>query len=149
MEKEDIIAADKKKYPGCFHSEASQMNCSNSGENGEFICETIRSIQRMCPRQRPVTIFSSKEQSDDVPGGMLGMFGGGGRVAGAEEFGQSDPFSMLESIFGGNFPGVSIEGSTGGHSHRGNPHAIARHGDSKVPVVAGIPGEARGPIERV
>jgi len=69
---DDIIRSDKLNYPHCHYSKSVSQSCSynnrsssgnqTQGDMDKFICETVTSISRICPNQRPVTIFSKKDQ---------------------------------------------------------------------------------------
>jgi hypothetical protein len=72
---DDIIRSDKLNYPHCHYSKSVSQSCSynnrsssgnqahsSDGDMDKFICETVTSISRICPNQRPVTIFSKKDQ---------------------------------------------------------------------------------------
>lgn len=73
---DDIIRSDKLNYPHCHYSKSVSQSCSynNRSSSGnqahssdgdmmdKFICETVTSISRICPNQRPVTIFSKKDK---------------------------------------------------------------------------------------
>jgi hypothetical protein len=63
MEESDIIEADKKKHPNCHYSESLQKSCSQT--NDDFLCETVRSVLRLCPNERPVQILNKVERSTD------------------------------------------------------------------------------------
>ena len=62
----DIIQKDKVHYPHCYYSKALSQSCSynqnNSNDLDRFVCETVTSISRQCPNERPVTIYSKKDQ---------------------------------------------------------------------------------------
>jgi hypothetical protein len=94
----EIIARDRESHPNCGYSESTSTSCSSG--NG---CETIREIMRMCPRQRPVTIYSKSERNDysDVQSNSIfpGLFGSRG-VTGVDDI-AGDPWSILNGIFGG------------------------------------------------
>lgn len=128
-----IIEEDKErtKYR-CSYSISSSESCSSA--DGKFVCEVMKRIQRNCPGERPVTIFSKNEKNDsnesDIAerhqshshshssssshsmdfnsgGGQSSMdfnFGGGGGIFGA----GVDPFSFakkfLEFAEGDAFP---------------------------------------------
>lgn len=71
-----IIRSDKLNYPHCHYSKSVSQSCSynnrnssnssqtqsSDGDMNRFVCETVTSISRICPNQRPVTIFSKKDQ---------------------------------------------------------------------------------------
>lgn len=57
---DEIIARDQQTHPDCQYSVNFSQVCSS--HNGDMVCETIRNLQRYCPGQRPVTIYSKKDQ---------------------------------------------------------------------------------------
>ena len=98
---DDIIAKDRAEHPNCSYSESSQHVCSSS-MNNNTTCEIITEIRRMCPRERPVKIYSKTERNTGDEGsldeeGFGGIFGS---ARGFESF-PVDPWSALNRIFGG------------------------------------------------
>lgn len=63
MEESQIIEADKSKHPNCHYSESLQKRCSQT--NDDFLCETVRSVLRLCPNERPVQILNKVERTTD------------------------------------------------------------------------------------
>ena len=62
---EDVVKNDNKKFPHCGYSTSSSMKC-NTTEEGHYVCETIKSIQRLCPGERPIVIYNEKEQNSST-----------------------------------------------------------------------------------
>lgn len=138
-DRNDVIAKDKESHPDCYYSESSQMKCSNSGEQGGLICETIRNIQRLCPKKKAVTIYSTKEQSRSDESEGISGFGSFGADQGHQHM---DPFALFGSMLGGLPGGVPGDNPFPHPQHR-------RQIRSRQVEPPDIPGEARGPIERV
>lgn len=148
--KEDIIAKDKEEHPECFYGESSSMRCSNNDDGGDFICKTIRNIQRMCPRKRPVTIYSSTEQTrpdqtesgfhtfDPFAGFQIPGDGSGGGFGAMD----NDLFAVFGRMLGGGHP----------EDFQRFPHPSSQYRQRPSPKIRQppeLPGEARGPIERI
>ena len=55
----EIVEEDSQQHPNCSYAVSLQKSCSN--KNGDFTCETIRKINRMCPNKKSVVIFSESE----------------------------------------------------------------------------------------
>lgn len=91
VDDDTIIRSDKMNYPHCHYSKSVSQSCSynnrsssssqtqsSDGDMDRFICETVTSISRICPNQRPVTIFSKKDQrtgSNAAPDDSDDLFG--------------------------------------------------------------------------
>lgn len=109
-----IIEEDKKKNPNCSYSDAYQKSCSLNNEDGKFLCETIRNIERVCPNKKPIVIYSKKtvtnSNSDEMGKDIIST----PLIPSIERFlNQKDPFdsysdplfkaeSFFESLFGLN-----------------------------------------------
>lgn len=57
---EEIVKQDKLQHPTCRYATYLSQACTT--KNGEFVCETTKRIDRMCPKEKPVTVFSSSKQ---------------------------------------------------------------------------------------
>jgi len=65
-ESEKIVEEDRKQFPNCNYSFSSSKSCRT--KDGGLVCEMMKTINRNCPKERPVTIYSSKTQYDADPG---------------------------------------------------------------------------------
>ena len=61
-EEEEIVRKDKLDHPNCGYSISTSKSCST--RDGIFVCETLKKINRMCPNERPVTVYSNKIKTD-------------------------------------------------------------------------------------
>lgn len=155
MDKEDeIIKEDRLQHPNCSYARSLQQSCSN--KNGEFTCETIKKINRMCPNERPVVIFSenmSQKGSKDVdipfdPFDLLKDFGFGESTIGRPPGGfpsmppiRSRPSTIPqqpESGFQFKFGGSLVDDDEGGSSSLlerfgfGSSKTTSQKGSSKM-----------------
>lgn len=105
MEEDEIIAKDRANHPDCNYSISFNETCYD--KNGEFVCDSIKNFQRICPGKKPVTVYSQKQQFKGSPE----QHSGGDdpmkffnfqfpRTPGGGADKLMDPFSMAESIFG-------------------------------------------------
>lgn len=93
------IQNDQKLHPNCGYSMAINETCSNN-EKGDFVCQAMRSIQRVCPGKRPETIFSKKTQSNGDPHAHNHDMPFGGRVVDPNfNFFDQPIFKFAEEIF--------------------------------------------------
>eukprot|EP01038_Epipyxis_sp_PR26KG_P005587 gene5587-7713_t len=60
-----IIEEDRKRNPNCGYSISSSS--TGSTINGKYVYETSKILQRMCPGQSPVEIFSKSQKQDHPP----------------------------------------------------------------------------------
>jgi hypothetical protein len=60
-EKQAIIEADRKNYPKCGYS--TSISTFTSNKDGDYVTETIERIQRLCPNENPVEIFSERRNN--------------------------------------------------------------------------------------
>ena len=65
-ESDKIIQEDRKQFPNCNYSISSSKSCQT--KDGSLVCEMMKTINRNCPKERPVTIYSNKTQYDTNPG---------------------------------------------------------------------------------
>jgi len=65
MEDDEIIAKDKVNHPDCSYSISFNETCSD--KNGQFVCESLKNFQRICPGAKPVTVYSKKQQFTGNP----------------------------------------------------------------------------------
>lgn len=156
-EMDEFIAHDREAHPGCSYSTSSETSCqsSSSSGGGGLTCDTIVKVTRMCPRERPMVVYSKKQSNVDVTemedGGALG-FGLGGVIGGLFGGQQPDsalgPWSALQDIFG-----AIDRGQQQFPQHRGPPqHAFPRPGqgtDRGSGSSDFMPGSRSGPSERV
>jgi hypothetical protein len=56
----EAIEADQKEHPTCRYSTSYNSMCRSV--NGNYQCENVRSLQRICPQQRPVEIFKKTDK---------------------------------------------------------------------------------------
>jgi hypothetical protein len=108
-EEEKVYKKDQVANPNCSYSVNNSKVCQND-ENGRFVCETIRQLQRMCPNKQPVTIYKHSNQSvqpqeaesNDIPS-LLSPFGGfSSPFFGRQQHHQTEqqqPFSFQGSPF--------------------------------------------------
>jgi hypothetical protein len=126
-DEQEIVQKDQQSNPGCNYSTNMSKTCRD--ENGEFVCETIRHLYRVCPGKKSVMIYNQTKQysgSDtdksqnqlELPsifGGSSGMFDRG------DSF---NPFDLAEDIFSRFGFGFSIGDELnrrGGHENN-SPH---------------------------
>ncbi|RYG97886.1 hypothetical protein EON65_52190 [archaeon] len=101
MDEQEALAIenDQKLHPNCGYSMSLNETCSNN-EQGDFVCDAMRSIQRMCPGKRPETIFSKKTQSNGDPHAHSHDMPFGGRVLDPNfNFFDQSIFKFAEEIF--------------------------------------------------
>lgn len=104
MEEDEIVAKDRASHPDCNYSISFNETCYD--KNGEFVCDSIKNFQRICPGKKPVTVYSQKQQFKGSPEHHSGSddpmkvfnFQFPRTPGGTENF--MDPFSMAENIFG-------------------------------------------------
>eukprot|EP01040_Poterioochromonas_malhamensis_P001163 gene1163-1234_t len=60
-EEQEVYQEDSKSHPSCSYSINTRKKCSD--KDGEFVCETLRQLQRVCPQKNPFTIYSQAKQS--------------------------------------------------------------------------------------
>ncbi len=60
-EEQEIYQEDSKSHPDCSYSINTRKKCFD--KDGEFVCETLRQLQRVCPQKNPFTIYSQAKQS--------------------------------------------------------------------------------------
>lgn len=58
----EIIQEDQLKHPNCRYSVYLSKSCRS--KNGEYVCEELKKIDRVCPGQKPVNIYSNSRQFD-------------------------------------------------------------------------------------
>jgi hypothetical protein len=156
---DEFIARDREEHPGCSYSTSSETSChsSNSAHGGGLICDTIVKVTRMCPRERPMVIYSKKQSNVDASeledGGALGLGGGLGGLFGGEPGAALGPWSALQDIFGaidrqeqipnGGFGGAPRPwGNISGAPGSGRGYRADRDSDF-------MPGSRSGPSEKV
>lgn len=162
-ESDKIIQEDRELFPNCNYSISSSKSCRT--KEGAMVCEMMKTINRNCPKERPVTIYSSKTQYDadsslesnnDSPfpefGGSLDLFKeierslnaqrrDGNGHGGTNKPNEKDPSTWIEFRFGGNTP-LNEGGSDGllGSIFRQFGIGDSSKGDKKKP-----PSNGSGP----
>jgi hypothetical protein len=83
------IAKDLEKNPNCGYSLSLSESCSNS--KGEYVCDTLRTLRRVCPGRRPEPLLSRGSQHSAAPQKVF-----------------DEEFDGLGSLFGNldNMPGI-------------------------------------------
>jgi hypothetical protein len=155
MSEEEIISRDRQANPGCHYSSSSSHVCSS--QNGSFVCEVLKQIQRNCPGKRPESIFYSKTVDDGAKGipDMPNITADIEKHFGGLQGGMN-PFGMFGDLLGrlpDMFPGFSAElphGDEVPHSSRDFP-VIPPHKMDKYKNKAENPSfNIRvGPIEKI
>ena len=70
---DEAIKLDQQQYPDCFYSTMSESMCSlerhegnkAGSSSGAYICSVLKKVQRNCAGERPVTIYSHREEKND------------------------------------------------------------------------------------
>jgi hypothetical protein len=108
MDQEDeIVRKDKLQYPNCNYSRALSKSCST--KDGAFVCETVKRVTRLCPNQKPVTVYSnsSTTNSKDDDTGNDGFI---------------SPFDLFKELNrGGSFAGIDFGGIPPPHTRQPPP----------------------------
>ncbi len=146
---EEAISRDKELHPGCNYSQSMSTECSNKSETGDFICETLHQILRLCPNKRPVTIFSKREETDQSNMKPFHIFGGSDSSFSS----NFDPNSILADILKHIQDDEASNGGAdwipgGNRLDRGIVFGSMIPNQPKLSEHA-IPGVAKGPISRV
>jgi hypothetical protein len=136
-EEEKVYKKDQEVNPNCSYSVNNSKVCQND-EKGQFVCETIRQLQRMCPNKQPVTIYKhsnqsvqqEEEENQDIPflfspfGGLSSPFFGRQqpRQEQQQPF-QGDPLDLAEELlnsfgFGSLFSNDSLFKNNGTNGDR-------------------------------
>eukprot|EP00981_Chlorochromonas_danica_P016168 scaffold15944_cov248-Ochromonas_danica.AAC.2 len=116
--------------------------CSN--QNGEFVCQTIKNLQRVCPGRRTETILRKNIQrsGDKYSANEFESPFGQGGDSGFGMFNDSQLFQFAEDILGsflGSFGGgapIVRDPSSGGYSQPAlPPHKVLPNldGNTKAP----------------
>ena len=63
-EMQSVLKREQKLHPECSFSSSESQSCSMQS-GGNYVCETIKSIFRRCPNERPCEIYRRSEKSDD------------------------------------------------------------------------------------
>ena len=173
MEDDDeIIKTDRRNFPNCQYSVSSSQACSN--KNGVFVCEAIKNINRLCPQEKPVTIYSKSSKFDSQsepdfghikPFGAFDIFGFGkefdpnfGTEPEVPGNGKNKSGNRFEFHFGGKalvddedkdggegFKGFLKQFGIGSKAKGGGEDAPKRKEDSKHPK----PSDRVGPPEDI
>jgi hypothetical protein len=59
-DEDEVIKKDQAVHPNCSYRRILSQSCT--WNNGENVCEKVTRVQRICPREQPVTVFSSTEK---------------------------------------------------------------------------------------
>lgn len=155
MEDEEVITKDRANHPNCNYSISFNETCSD--QNGEFVCESIKNFQRICPGAKPVTVYSKKQQfkgNSDSRDGMddaTKSFNFNSKSFGSENF--NNMFGLAES-FMNQF--MSEFGNAKHPQFPSNipPHVMESPGKSsslwgKPSPAQKLPGRVVGPEEEI
>jgi hypothetical protein len=101
QDRNEAIEADRKQFPNCNYSESLQKRCSQ--KNNEMMCETVRSVLRMCNNQKPVEIYRKLDRSSDhsdIDADLIDSLFPKNIGGGLSIFGDfMSPFGVLPDIF--------------------------------------------------
>jgi len=115
-DEDSIIEQDKEQHPNCTYSRSLSTRCSNNSE-GNLVCDSLRSIMRLCPGEQATNIYKYSEKTEGTnnndDNAILNPFqfpfrgGNGGPPSLDVFFGEDDDFassipnsrSILDSIF--------------------------------------------------
>lgn len=61
---QSVLRREQGLHPECSFSSTESQSCSMQN-GGNYVCETIKSIFRRCPNERPCEIYRQSEKSDD------------------------------------------------------------------------------------
>lgn len=106
-EADEIIAKDRKNFPGCGYSTNMKTTCGT--EEGNFVCKTLKSIQRNCPGEHPVNVYNKTTEGDsnvNIFGDLFGLARKGKQVdkkisKGELEHDIKEVQKSLEEVLGG------------------------------------------------
>ena len=108
-EADEIIRADRKNFPGCGYSTNVKSTCG-SDEAGQFVCRTIKQIQRNCPGEAPVSVYNKTTKGDSngltIFGDLFGLARKGKQLDKRIEKGElehdiKEVQKSLEEVMGG------------------------------------------------
>ena len=93
-----VLEEDKKVHPNCNYSQTRSQTCRSV--NGQFVCDVVARITRMCPGKAPVDIYSRTitENSDNSSSSMLNDKPFHSPFSGPSGNNLQDPFAIFESI---------------------------------------------------
>jgi hypothetical protein len=110
---EEVIRRDKEEYPHCHHSTSIQQFFSFSSNSGQTN-DSVKTILRVCPGEKPVPIFKKSDKNVSESNEMTDIFGSGSGESLAP-FGGNESFdSLLNSFFGDSFFGHGGQGENSG-----------------------------------
>lgn len=144
MSEEDIsriVEEDRHKTNNklCGYSVSSSESCSSN--DGKFVCQLIKKVQRSCPGEHPVTIYSRTEKSDGSEADLGDQLKGFGEF----EMGDIDPFSMAKNFF--DFYKFPVHGE---HPRSNQaPHRMPRDHKNLPRPLPPSRGEITGPDEEI
>ena len=126
IDEQQAIARDSEEYPDCYHSTHVKKSCTLQ-EGNKFVCDTMRQIQRMCPGERPTTIFHYNKNSNSEDSSSADM---------------GDAADIFHNLFN-HVP----------HNHQGallSPPSLSPGDefDGQLRKAMGDGGHTEGPIER-
>jgi hypothetical protein len=148
---EQIIDKDKRANPNCTYSISSSQTCSTSQE-GEFVCESIRKIHRLCPNKAPTIIFKSKSNELSDPSSPENVFGAESLLKPDDIFGGLlSRRHLFHQIFDGLFDGSDPFFPPNGHNKNIRPpgtdippHKLPPNKKKELPK-----GIVDGPVEEI
>jgi hypothetical protein len=68
---EKIIQEDREQHPNCGYSTSNSKTCRT--KEGKFVCEVMKSVNRICPNEKPVNVYSNSTQFDSTPDTNIGL----------------------------------------------------------------------------
>jgi hypothetical protein len=106
-QEDEIVRKDKLLYPNCNYSRALSKSCST--KDGAFVCETVKKVTRLCPNQKPVTVYSNSSTTNSKEGDT-------------GQDGFISPFDLFKELNrGGSFAGIDFGGATPPPARRPQP----------------------------
>lgn len=58
-----IIQQDQEQHPNCTYSRSLSTRCSHNSE-GKLVCDSLRSIMRLCPGEQATNIYKYSEKTE-------------------------------------------------------------------------------------
>lgn len=141
---EEVVQRDKEQYPHCHHTTSLQQFFSYSSTDGQT-SDTVKTILRLCPGERPVPIFKKSDkntsESSDLSEDFSPAFGmNDGLNSIFNSFFGDDVFGLGRSERGGGVPSVfGFDGPLGGFFGH-YPHEKSRHRSGEVEHFGGGDG---------
>ena len=106
---QSVLRREQELRPECSFSSSESQSCSMQN-GGNYVCETIKSIFRRCPNERPCEIYRQSEKSDDqsLPNERNNNNGNG--IFYSKSWSSSSSSSSSSDGSGGGIPHEAIEG---------------------------------------